>query len=85
MAVSVWVNSQSRPAAFCPNNHSTERAVCLGIPGKVVEIYREHDILMRKVDFGGIAKRDWLTGIRQVRTNSELGMILTPLFLFPGC
>ena len=25
--------------------------MCLGIPGKVVETYREHDMLMGKVDF----------------------------------
>jgi hydrogenase expression/formation protein HypC len=31
--------------------------MCLGIPGKVVETYREHDVLMGKVDFGGILKR----------------------------
>jgi len=31
--------------------------VCLGIPGKVVETFREHGILMGKVDFGGVSKR----------------------------
>lgn len=31
--------------------------MCLGIPGKVTEIYREHDLLMAKVAFGGILKR----------------------------
>ncbi len=31
--------------------------MCLGIPGKVVERFREHDVLMGKVDFGGVAKR----------------------------
>jgi hydrogenase expression/formation protein HypC len=31
--------------------------MCLGIPGKVVETYREHDMLMGKVDFGGVFKR----------------------------
>ena len=30
--------------------------MCLGIPGKVVETYREHDVLMGKVDFGGISQ-----------------------------
>src|SRR5207237_7382549 len=34
-----------------------ESAMCLGIPGKVVEVYREHDLLMGKVDFGGVLKR----------------------------
>lgn len=31
--------------------------MCLGIPGKVVETYTEHDLLMGKVDFGGVMKR----------------------------
>ena len=31
--------------------------MCLGIPGKVVETFREHGILMGKVDFGGVIKR----------------------------
>jgi len=31
--------------------------VCLGIPGRVIETFREHGILMGKVDFGGVKKR----------------------------
>src|SRR5262245_6887230 len=31
--------------------------MCLAIPGKVVAMYREHDILMGKVDFGGVQRR----------------------------
>jgi hydrogenase expression/formation protein HypC len=31
--------------------------MCLGIPGKVVETYEEHEVLMGKVDFGGVFKR----------------------------
>jgi hydrogenase expression/formation protein HypC len=31
--------------------------MCLAIPGKVIETYREHDILMGKVEFGGISRR----------------------------
>jgi hydrogenase expression/formation protein HypC len=31
--------------------------MCLGIPGKVVQTYREHDVLMGKVEFGGVFKR----------------------------
>ncbi|MDQ6656231.1 MAG: HypC/HybG/HupF family hydrogenase formation chaperone [Verrucomicrobiota bacterium] len=31
--------------------------MCLAIPGKVIEIHREHDLLMGKAQFGGIAKR----------------------------
>ena len=28
--------------------------MCLGIPGKVTSTYQEHDVLMGKVDFGGV-------------------------------
>ncbi len=31
--------------------------MCLGIPGKVVKTFREHDVLMGKVDFSGIVKQ----------------------------
>jgi hydrogenase expression/formation protein HypC len=31
--------------------------MCLGIPGRVIDTYREHDLLMAKVDFGGVCKR----------------------------
>jgi hydrogenase expression/formation protein HypC len=31
--------------------------MCLAIPGKVTETYREHDVLMGSVDFGGVIKR----------------------------
>ena len=31
--------------------------MCLGIPGKVIETSTESDVLMGKVDFGGVAKR----------------------------
>lgn len=30
--------------------------MCLGIPGKVIEIHHEHDVRMGKVDFGGVFK-----------------------------
>jgi hydrogenase expression/formation protein HypC len=41
--------------------------MCLGIPGKVVETYKEDEILMGKVDFGGILKRVCLEHVPQVR------------------
>ena len=41
--------------------------MCLGIPGKVVETYREHDVLMGKVDFGGVFKRVCLEHVPNVR------------------
>jgi hydrogenase expression/formation protein HypC len=30
--------------------------MCLGVPGKVVETYREHGVLMGRVDFGGVRR-----------------------------
>lgn len=41
--------------------------MCLGIPGKVVDTYAEHDVLMGKVDFGGVFKRVCLAHTRDVR------------------
>jgi hydrogenase expression/formation protein HypC len=41
--------------------------MCLGIPGKVVETSREHDVLMGKVDFGGVFKRVCLEHVPHVR------------------
>ncbi len=40
--------------------------MCLGIPGRVVATYRENDILMGKVDFGGVLKRVCLEHVPQV-------------------
>lgn len=40
--------------------------MCLAIPAKVTETYREHDVLMGKVDFGGISKRVCLEHTPQV-------------------
>jgi hydrogenase expression/formation protein HypC len=41
--------------------------MCLGIPGKVVETYRENDILMGKIDFSGISKRVCLEHVPEVQ------------------
>jgi hydrogenase expression/formation protein HypC len=40
--------------------------MCLGIPGKVIETYREHDLLMGKVDFSGISKQVCLEHVPEV-------------------
>jgi hydrogenase expression/formation protein HypC len=40
--------------------------MCLGIPGKVVETYRENDVLMGKIDFSGIFKRVCLEHVPEV-------------------
>lgn len=31
--------------------------MCLAIPGRVIETYREHDVRMGRVEFGGVVKR----------------------------
>jgi hydrogenase expression/formation protein HypC len=41
--------------------------MCLGIPGKVVETYREHEVLMGKVDFGGVRKRVCLEHVPDIQ------------------
>jgi len=41
--------------------------MCLGIPGKVVDTYREDDVLMGKVDFGGASKRVCLEHVPEAR------------------
>jgi hydrogenase expression/formation protein HypC len=40
--------------------------MCLGIPGKVVNTFREDDVLMGKVDFGGIIKQVCLAHVPDV-------------------
>lgn len=39
--------------------------MCLAIPGKVVEVYREHELFMGRIDFGGVMKRVCLEHLPQ--------------------
>ena len=41
--------------------------MCLGIPGKVMETYHEHDVLMGKVDFSGVRKSVCLAHVPEVQ------------------
>ena len=41
--------------------------MCLGIPGRVDEIYREHDVLMGRIDFGGVFKQACLEYVGGVK------------------
>jgi hydrogenase expression/formation protein HypC len=41
--------------------------MCLGIPGKVIATYREHDVLMGKVDFSGVCKQVCLEHVPEVQ------------------
>ena len=41
--------------------------MCLGIPGKVIKTYRQHEILMGKVDFGGVVREVCLEHVADVK------------------
>jgi hydrogenase expression/formation protein HypC len=41
--------------------------VCLAVPGCVVEVGREHDVVVGTVDFGGISRRVCLEHIPDVK------------------
>jgi hydrogenase expression/formation protein HypC len=41
--------------------------MCLAIPGRVTSSYREHDVLMGRVDFGGVFKTVCLEHVPEVR------------------
>jgi len=41
--------------------------MCLGIPGKVLRTYHEHECLMGQVDFSGIVKQVCLEHVPNVR------------------
>ena len=43
--------------------------MCLAVPGKVVETYREHDVLMGKVDFGGVSRRVCLEHVPEAQVD----------------
>lgn len=40
--------------------------MCLAVPGKVTETYRENDMLMGKVDFSGVLRRVCLEHVSDV-------------------
>jgi hydrogenase expression/formation protein HypC len=44
-----------------------EGLMCLGIPGRVIRTYREHDVLMGKVDFSGVVKQVCLEHVPEVK------------------
>jgi hydrogenase expression/formation protein HypC len=46
--------------------------MCLAIPGRVVDIYRAHDVLTGKVDFGGVIKQVCLAHVPEVQVNEHV-------------
>ena len=57
--------------------------MCLGVPGKVIEIYENDGIRMGKVDFGGIVKEACLVYVPEVEigdyTIIHVGFAITKL------
>lgn len=41
--------------------------MCLGIPGKVIEIYERNDFQMGKIDFGGVIKEICLAFVPEAK------------------
>ena len=41
--------------------------MCLGVPGRVLEVTREDDLLVGRVDFGGVRRRVCLEHVPEVR------------------
>jgi len=41
--------------------------MCLGVPGRVVEVFHEQDLLMGKVDFGGVRRNICLAHTPEVQ------------------
>lgn len=39
--------------------------MCLGIPGRIVDMYTEHDLQMGKVDFNGVRRAVCLEHVRE--------------------
>jgi hydrogenase expression/formation protein HypC len=41
--------------------------MCLGVPGKIVEIHEDNGLLMAKVDFGGITREACLSYVPEAQ------------------
>lgn len=41
--------------------------MCLGIPGKIVQIYSSNDLLMGKIDFGGVSREVCLAYVPEAK------------------
>jgi hydrogenase expression/formation protein HypC len=57
--------------------------MCLGIPGKIIEIYENDGIRMGKIDFGGVVKEACLAYVPEVELNDyaivHVGFAITRL------
>ena len=57
--------------------------MCLGVPGKVIEIYEANGVRMGKVDFGGVSKEVCLAYVPEIEigeyTIIHVGFAITRL------
>ena len=57
--------------------------MCLGIPGKVIEIYQSDGITMGRLDFGGIVKEACLAYVPEIQVGDyaivHVGFAITQL------
>lgn len=57
--------------------------MCLGIPGKIIEIYEDNRTLMGKADFGGITKEICLAYVPEIQVGDytivHVGFAITQL------
>lgn len=57
--------------------------MCLGVPGKIIEVYEENDVHMGKIDFGGIIKEVCLDFLPEIQVGDyaivHVGFAITRL------
>lgn len=57
--------------------------MCLGVPGKVIEVYEQHGVKMGKVDFSGIVKEVCLAYVPDIEVGEytivHVGFAITQL------
>jgi hydrogenase expression/formation protein HypC len=41
--------------------------MCLAVPGKIIDIYEAHGLLMGKIDFGGVTREACLTYVPEAK------------------
>jgi hydrogenase expression/formation protein HypC len=41
--------------------------MCLGVPGKIIEIYENNDLKMGKIDFGGVTREACLAYVPEAK------------------
>lgn len=41
--------------------------MCLGVPGKIIEIYQNNDLSMGKIDFGGVIREACLAYVPEAK------------------